>query len=54
MRASLSGTLATMGSGVPYALAAKLAHPDRAVIPTEAPESDRTVRPTESERHAPR
>jgi pyruvate dehydrogenase (quinone) len=29
---SLSGTLATMGSGVPYAIAAKLAHPDRAVI----------------------
>jgi pyruvate dehydrogenase (quinone) len=32
MRASLSGTLATMGSGVPYAVAAKLAHPDHAVI----------------------
>jgi pyruvate dehydrogenase (quinone) len=32
MMASLSGGLATMGSGVPYALAAKLAHPDRAVI----------------------
>jgi pyruvate dehydrogenase (quinone) len=30
--ASLSGTLATMGSAVPYALAAKLAHPDRPVI----------------------
>jgi pyruvate dehydrogenase (quinone) len=32
MRASLSGTLATMGSGVPYALAAKMNHPDRPVI----------------------
>ena len=32
MMASLSGGLATMGSGVPYALAAKLAHPDRVVV----------------------
>ncbi len=32
MRASLSGTLATMGPGVPYAIAAKLAFPDRPVI----------------------
>lgn len=32
MMASLSGTLATMGSAVPYALAAKLAHPDRPVV----------------------
>jgi pyruvate dehydrogenase (quinone) len=32
MMASLSGTLATMGSGVPYALAAKFAFPDRPVI----------------------
>jgi pyruvate dehydrogenase (quinone) len=32
MLASLSGSLATMGSAVPYALAAKLAHPDRPVI----------------------
>lgn len=32
MRGSLSGTLATMGSAVPYAIAAKFAHPDRAVI----------------------
>jgi pyruvate dehydrogenase (quinone) len=32
MRASLSGTLATMGSAVPYAVAAKFAHPDRAVV----------------------
>lgn len=32
MLASLSGTLATMGSAVPYALAGKLAHPDRPVI----------------------
>ena len=30
MMASLSGTLATMGCGVPYAIAAKFAHPDRA------------------------
>jgi pyruvate dehydrogenase (quinone) len=29
MRASLSGNLATMGPGVPYAIAAKFAHPDR-------------------------
>jgi pyruvate dehydrogenase (quinone) len=32
MMASLSGTLASMGSGVPYALAAKFCHPARAVI----------------------
>jgi pyruvate dehydrogenase (quinone) len=32
MRGSLSGNLATMGPGVPYAFAAKLAHPDRPVI----------------------
>jgi pyruvate dehydrogenase (quinone) len=32
MKASLSGGLATMGSAVPYALAAKLTHPDRPVI----------------------
>lgn len=32
MKASLSGGLATMGCGVPYALAAKLAFPDRPVI----------------------
>jgi pyruvate dehydrogenase (quinone) len=30
--ASLSGTLATMGPAVPYAIAAKFAHPDRPVI----------------------
>ncbi len=29
MMGSLSGKLATMGSGVPYAIAAKMAHPDR-------------------------
>jgi pyruvate dehydrogenase (quinone) len=32
MRASLSGTLATMGPGVPYAIGAKFAYPDRPVI----------------------
>jgi pyruvate dehydrogenase (quinone) len=32
MMASVSGSLATMGCGVPYALAAKLAFPDRPVI----------------------
>ncbi|MVF24023.1 thiamine pyrophosphate-requiring protein [Methylocaldum sp. BRCS4] len=32
MMASLSGGLATMGCGVPYAIAAKFAYPDRAVI----------------------
>ncbi len=32
MMASLSGNLATMGPGVPYALAAKLVHPDRPVV----------------------
>jgi pyruvate dehydrogenase (quinone) len=31
-RASLSGNLATMGPGTPYAIAAKFAHPDRPVI----------------------
>jgi pyruvate dehydrogenase (quinone) len=30
--ASLSGTLATMGAGTPYAMAAKLAYPERPVI----------------------
>ena len=32
MMASLSGTLATMGPGVPYAISAKFAHPDRPVF----------------------
>jgi len=32
MMASLSGKLATMGSGMPYAIAAKMAHPDRPVL----------------------
>jgi pyruvate dehydrogenase (quinone) len=32
MRASLSGTLATMGPGIPYATGAKFADPDRPVI----------------------
>ena len=32
MLATLSGTLATMGAGVPYAIAAKFAYPDRPVI----------------------
>ncbi|MDQ4143148.1 MAG: thiamine pyrophosphate-requiring protein [Actinomycetota bacterium] len=32
MLASLSGTLATMGCGLPYALAAKYAHPGRPVV----------------------
>jgi pyruvate dehydrogenase (quinone) len=32
MRASLSGNLASMGPGVPYAIAAKFARPDRPVI----------------------
>ena len=31
-RGSLSGTLATMGPGVPYAIGAKFAHPDRPAI----------------------
>jgi len=34
MMASVSGTLATMGSAVPYAIAAKMAYPDRPVIAT--------------------
>jgi len=32
VRGSLSGTLATMGAGVPYAIGAKWAHPDRPSI----------------------
>jgi len=32
MKASLSGTLATMGPGVPYVIAAKFAYPDRVAI----------------------
>ena len=32
MRASLSGTLATMGPGVPYAIAAKFCHPGPPVV----------------------
>lgn len=35
MRASLSGTLATMGPGTPYAIAARFAYPDRPVIAFE-------------------
>ena len=34
MQATLSGTLATMGSALPYALAAKYAYPDRPVVAT--------------------
>ncbi len=34
MMASLSGTLATMGPAVPYAIAAKFTHPDRVVVAT--------------------
>jgi pyruvate dehydrogenase (quinone) len=32
MMASLSGSLASMGAGVPYAIAAKMAYPDRPVV----------------------
>ncbi|WP_030159969.1 thiamine pyrophosphate-requiring protein [Glycomyces sp. NRRL B-16210] len=32
MRCSVSGTLATMGCAVPYAIGAKFAHPDRPVV----------------------
>jgi pyruvate dehydrogenase (quinone) len=32
MRGSLSGTLATMGSAVPYVIGAKFAHPDRPAV----------------------
>ena len=32
MRATLTGTLATMGGGTPYAISAKFAYPDRPVI----------------------
>jgi len=32
MKASLSGNLATMGPGTPYAIAAKFAYPERAVV----------------------
>jgi len=32
MMASLSGTLATMGPGIPYAIAAKFAYPDRVAV----------------------
>jgi pyruvate dehydrogenase (quinone) len=35
IRGSLSGTLATMGPGVPYGIGAKYAHPDRPVIAFE-------------------
>jgi pyruvate dehydrogenase (quinone) len=35
MRGALSGTLATMGPALPYAVAAKLVHPDRPVIAIE-------------------
>src|SRR3954451_17459990 len=35
MMGSLSGTLATMGPAVPYAIAAKFAHPARPVIAIE-------------------
>ena len=32
MKASLSGGLASLGAGTPYAVAAKMAHPDRTVV----------------------
>ena len=35
MHGALSGTLASMGPALPYALAAKFAHPDRPVIAIE-------------------
>src|SRR4051812_34070413 len=35
MRAALSGTLATMGPALPYAVAAKFVHPDRPVVAIE-------------------
>jgi pyruvate dehydrogenase (quinone) len=35
MRGSLSGTLATMGPAVPYAIGAKFAHPERTVVAFE-------------------
>ena len=35
IRGSLSGTLATMGPGVPYAIGAKFAHPERPAIALE-------------------
>ena len=35
MRGALSGTLATMGPALPYAVAAKFVHPDRPVIAVE-------------------
>ncbi len=35
MKFSLSGSLATMGGGIPYALAAKIAFPDRPVVGTQ-------------------
>ena len=35
MRGALSGTLATMGPALPYAVAAKFAHPDRPVVAIE-------------------
>lgn len=35
MRGSLSGTLATMGAAVPYAIGAKFAHPDRPAVAFE-------------------
>jgi pyruvate dehydrogenase (quinone) len=35
MRGSLSGTLATMGNAVPYAIGAKFAHPDRPAVAFE-------------------
>ncbi|HTO71502.1 MAG TPA: thiamine pyrophosphate-requiring protein [Myxococcota bacterium] len=34
MMATVSGNLATMGCGVPYAIAAKFAHPDRVAVAT--------------------
>lgn len=36
MRGSLSGTLATMGNGVPYAIGARFGHPDRPASPWSA------------------
>ena len=51
MRGTLSGTLATMGCGVPYAIGAKFAHPDRPAYRLGGRRRDADERPGRADHH---
>jgi pyruvate dehydrogenase (quinone) len=51
MRGSLSGTLATMGPGVPYAIGAKFGHPERPVIAFVGDRGDADQRSGRADHH---